>query len=150
MRIYAVLQAYSPGDLHALITSHSHNGQHAAVKLSSGLVVMAMYLAPNLSKGDVAKYIEKAMHRYSTEFKHGPFVLVGDLNVDIMQYRFRAMKAAPGTYYVTVIEDADRGAVVASATLFTELKFIRGLATRGHIEDVVVSSEYRGRNLGKL
>ncbi|XP_049266948.1 probable glucosamine 6-phosphate N-acetyltransferase isoform X3 [Rhipicephalus sanguineus] len=64
--------------------------------------------------------------------------------------KFRAMKAAPGTYYVTVIEDADRGAVVASATLFTELKFIRGLATRGHIEDVVVSSEYRGRNLGKL
>ncbi|KAL3198056.1 hypothetical protein MRX96_044530 [Rhipicephalus microplus] len=64
--------------------------------------------------------------------------------------RFRAMKAAPGTYYITVIEDADRGTVVASATLFAELKFIRGLATRGHIEDVVVSSEYRGRNLGKL
>ncbi|XP_075722947.1 glucosamine 6-phosphate N-acetyltransferase isoform X7 [Rhipicephalus microplus] len=74
----------------------------------------------------------------------------GDVSREQFLDRFRAMKAAPGTYYITVIEDADRGTVVASATLFAELKFIRGLATRGHIEDVVVSSEYRGRNLGKL
>lgn len=74
----------------------------------------------------------------------------GDVSREQFMSRFEAMKAAPGTYYVTVIEDLDRGLVVASATLFAELKFIRGLATRGHIEDVVVSSEYRGRNLGKL
>lgn len=74
----------------------------------------------------------------------------GDVSREQFTSRFEAMKAAAGTYYVTVIEDLDRGLVVASATLFAELKFIRGLATRGHIEDVVVSSEYRGRNLGKL
>ncbi|XP_037576120.1 probable glucosamine 6-phosphate N-acetyltransferase isoform X2 [Dermacentor silvarum] len=74
----------------------------------------------------------------------------GDVSRQQFLDRFRAMKAAPDTYYVTVIEDTDRGVVIASATLFAELKFIRGLATRGHIEDVVVSSEYRGRNLGKL
>uniref|UniRef100_G3MPI5 Glucosamine 6-phosphate N-acetyltransferase n=1 Tax=Amblyomma maculatum TaxID=34609 RepID=G3MPI5_AMBMU len=74
----------------------------------------------------------------------------GDVSREQFLDRFRAMKAAPDTYYVTVIEDADRGTVIASATLFAELKFIRGLATRGHVEDVVVSSDYRGRNLGKL
>lgn len=71
-------------DLQLPLTNQSHNGEHAAVKLSNGIVVMAVYLAPNLSKGDVITYIEKAMHRYRTEFKHGPFVLVGDFNVDIM------------------------------------------------------------------
>ncbi|XP_037518933.2 uncharacterized protein LOC119395976 [Rhipicephalus sanguineus] len=75
---------YTAEDLLPL-TSQSHNGEHAAVKLSSGIVVMIMYLAPNLSEGDVTQYIEKAMHQYKTEYKHGPFVLARDINVDSMQ-----------------------------------------------------------------
>lgn len=71
-------------DLQLPLTNQSHNGEHAGMKLSNAIAVMAVYLAPNLSKGDIITYIEKAMHRYRTEFKQGPFVLVGDFNVDIM------------------------------------------------------------------
>lgn len=60
------------------------------------------------------------------------------------------MKACPNTYYVTIVEDESTGAVIAAASLVTEMKFIRNTALRGRLEDVVVSDEYRGRQLGKL
>lgn len=44
--------------------------------------------------------------------------------------------------------DLDKGAIIATATLFVELKFIRGCSKCGHIEDVVVDSTYRGLRLG--
>uniref|UniRef100_V5HK81 Glucosamine 6-phosphate N-acetyltransferase n=1 Tax=Ixodes ricinus TaxID=34613 RepID=V5HK81_IXORI len=74
----------------------------------------------------------------------------GDVSREEFLARFQAMRSRPDTYYVTVVEDTERGAVVGTATLVAELKFIRNLATRGHLEDVVVSSDYRGRQLGKL
>ncbi|XP_069074980.1 glucosamine 6-phosphate N-acetyltransferase [Pleurodeles waltl] len=55
-----------------------------------------------------------------------------------------------GDYYVVVVEDTGLGLVVATATLVLEHKFIRGCAVRGRIEEVVVSDECRGRQLGKL
>ncbi|XP_069483026.1 glucosamine 6-phosphate N-acetyltransferase [Ambystoma mexicanum] len=55
-----------------------------------------------------------------------------------------------GDYYVVVVEDLNLGRVVATATLIVEHKFIRGCASRGRIEEVVVSDECRGRQLGKL
>ena len=42
------------------------------------------------------------------------------------------------------------GRIVASATLYIEYKFIHGAALRGRIEDVVVDTDYRGMQLGKL
>ena len=44
--------------------------------------------------------------------------------------------------------DLDKGSIIATASLFMELKFIRGCAKCGHIEDVVVDSSYRGLRLG--
>ncbi|XP_064484677.1 probable glucosamine 6-phosphate N-acetyltransferase isoform X2 [Ornithodoros turicata] len=69
---------------------------------------------------------------------------------DFDKGRFHEMKARPDTYYVTVVEDLSTGAVVAAASLVTELKFIRNTALRGRLEDVVVDDGYRGRSLGKL
>lgn len=74
----------------------------------------------------------------------------GDVSREDFLARFHAMKSCPNTYYVTVVEDTEKGVVVGTATLVAELKFIRNLAKRGHLEDVVVSSDYRGRQLGKL
>ncbi|XP_068215391.1 probable glucosamine 6-phosphate N-acetyltransferase [Palaemon carinicauda] len=64
--------------------------------------------------------------------------------------RFEQMKSCRDHYFVTVIEDTDKGEIVGSATLACELKFIRGCAKRGRLEDVVVNNEYRGKQLGKL
>lgn len=91
------------------------------------------------------------------DFHRGFFDLLRQLtecgNVDstLFETRFNEMKLSSGTYFVLVVEDlhADRK-VVASATLVCEKKFIRQLAKRARIEDVVVSDLYRGKHLGKL
>jgi len=75
---------------------------------------------------------------------------VGDISREEFNERFDRMKKCPGHYYVTVIEDITKGLIIASATLAVELKFIRGCAKRGRLEDVVVNPEYRGMQLGKL
>jgi len=63
--------------------------------------------------------------------------------------RFREMQAAKDVYYVVVIEDTKKSKIIGTATLLVEKKFIRGAGKSGHIEDVVVDSSYRGKNLGK-
>ena len=50
--------------------------------------------------------------------------------------------------YVTVVEDVTLGQIVATATLIIEHKFIHSCAKRGRVEDVVVSDECRGKQLG--
>jgi glucosamine-phosphate N-acetyltransferase len=62
--------------------------------------------------------------------------------------RFRAI--ADGPEYVYVIESACRTRVVASGTLLLERKFTRNCGTCGHIEDVVVDSNERGKDLGRV
>jgi glucosamine-phosphate N-acetyltransferase len=47
-----------------------------------------------------------------------------------------------------IIEDTDRR-IVASASVFIEQKLIHNMGKVGHIEDVVVSSDFRGHGLGK-
>lgn len=69
---------------------------------------------------------------------------------DLPAARFDEMASSSGTYYVVVVEDTNTGRAVASTTLAVEKKFIRGCASRGRIEDVVVDENYRGRQLGKL
>ena len=73
---------------------------------------------------------------------------VGDYARETYEAQFDRMKALPGVYYVVVVEDVPRQRVVASATLVMELKFIRGAATRGRLEELVVDSEYRNLHLG--
>lgn len=60
------------------------------------------------------------------------------------------MKNCRDSYYVVVVEDLNKSRIAGSATLVVEQKFIHNTGTRGRIEDVVVSDDYRGKQLGKL
>jgi len=62
--------------------------------------------------------------------------------------RFRAIQDGPEYVYVIESESGDR--VVASGTLVLERKFTRGCGTCGHIEDVVVDANERGKDLGRV
>ena len=77
---------------------------------------------------------------------------IGDYTKDKFEKQFDAMKAAPGVYFIVVIEDTRAGSekIVATATLVVERKFIHGAASRGRIEDVVVDGKYRGLYLGSV
>nr|CAG4642858.1 EOG090X0FKI [Evadne anonyx] len=74
---------------------------------------------------------------------------VGDITQEQFEDQFGLMRSSPGMYYVTVIVDQNKNEIVGAATLLMERKFIRQLAMRARIEDVVVSPNYRGKQLGK-
>lgn len=52
-------------------------------------------------------------------------------------------------YFPQVITD-QTGKIMAAGTLILERKFIRNCGTCGHIEDIVVDSSQRGKQLGKF
>lgn len=62
---------------------------------------------------------------------------------------FREMKERSGVYYVVVGEELSTGRIVASGTVFIEKKFIHRGSSVGHIEDIVIKKEDRGKDLGK-
>ncbi|EGG20338.1 glucosamine 6-phosphate N-acetyltransferase [Cavenderia fasciculata] len=62
--------------------------------------------------------------------------------------RYNQMKKELDNYYVVVVEDKSKSKIIGTGTLMVEKKFIRGCALCGHIEDIVVDSTYRGKNLG--
>ena len=50
---------------------------------------------------------------------------------------------------IVVIEDLNEKRVIGTGSLVIERKFTRELGICGHIEDIVVSEAYRGKNLGR-
>jgi glucosamine-phosphate N-acetyltransferase len=75
----------------------------------------------------------------------------GPMTYEDFKRRFNQMKQCFNTYYILVIEDINTDQqIVGTATLICEKKFIRQLAIRGRIEDVVVHNRCRGQQLGKL
>ena len=80
----------------------------------------------------------------------GQLTSVGEISRDQWEQRWREMKECSGTYYVIVIEDLENKRVIGAATMVMEKKFIHSCGSVGRLEDVVVSDQYRGRQLGKL
>jgi len=80
----------------------------------------------------------------------GQLTKVGDISREQWEERFFQMKAKQGTYIITVVEDTTTHQVVGASTLVVEQKFIHSCSSVGRVEDVVVSDQYRGRQLGKL
>merc|ERR1712172_291334 len=66
---------------------------------------------------------------------------VGDISREEGEARWHQLRDSNSTYY---------DMVVGAATLVRERKFIHSCGSVGRLEDVVVSDDYRGRQLGKL
>jgi len=62
--------------------------------------------------------------------------------------QFNAMRATPHTYYTLVIIDKKIDRIVAVGCVFMERKFLRGLGSVGHIEDIAVDKKQQGKKLG--
>jgi len=80
----------------------------------------------------------------------GELTSVGDISRDAWDTRFDLMKNGNQTYFITVVEDTALNKIIGATTLVVEKKFIHECGSVGRVEDVVVSNEYRGRQLGKL
>jgi len=89
----------------------------------------------------------------SDDYERGFCELLGQLTVSDFSKskfdeRFKEMEKVGDAYYVIVCEDKKTNKLAAAGTILVEKKFLRGGGLCGHIEDIVVDSTYRGKNLG--
>ncbi|KAG1874949.1 hypothetical protein F4604DRAFT_1763184 [Suillus subluteus] len=61
--------------------------------------------------------------------------------------QFHAMRATPSAYFSVVILDKASDKIVGVGTVFIERKFLRGLGSVGHIEDIAVDKSQQGKKL---
>eukprot|EP01024_Parvocaulis_polyphysoides_P070236 TRINITY_DN86530_c0_g1_i1.p1 TRINITY_DN86530_c0_g1~~TRINITY_DN86530_c0_g1_i1.p1 ORF type:complete len:162 (-),score=32.93 TRINITY_DN86530_c0_g1_i1:318-803(-) len=73
---------------------------------------------------------------------------VGDINKDDFKRRFEFVNKSTD-YRIIVVEDTENKRIAGTAALIVERKFIHGCGMVGHIEDVVVLTDYRGKKLGQ-
>ncbi|KAK7433979.1 Glucosamine-phosphate N-acetyltransferase-like protein [Stygiomarasmius scandens] len=62
--------------------------------------------------------------------------------------QFNRMKQSPNTYYPIVIVDKKSDKIIGAGCVFIERKFLRGLGSVGHIEDIAVDEKQQGKKLG--
>ena len=75
--------------------------------------------------------------------------VVNDPGAAAWANQFNAMRAMPRTYYPLVIVDKKSDRIVGVGSLFVERKFLRGLGSVGHIEDIAVDKSQQGKKLGQ-
>jgi glucosamine-phosphate N-acetyltransferase len=74
--------------------------------------------------------------------------MVTDPGEEAWVAQFNAMCTIPHTYYTLVIVDKPTDHIVAVGSIFVEPKFLRGLGSVGHIEDIAVDKKQQGKKLG--
>ena len=90
----------------------------------------------------------------STDYARGHLAVLSVLTVvtdpgeAAWRAQFAALQAAAHTYYGVVIVDRASDRIVAVGTVFVERKFLRGLGSVGHIEDIAVDERQQGKKLG--
>ena len=73
---------------------------------------------------------------------------VGNISYKDFVKQVEYFKERPSEYFHLVIEDTINGIIVAAGTVLMEKKFIHGLSSVAHLEDVVTHKDYRGKRLG--
>lgn len=79
----------------------------------------------------------------------GQLTVTGSISDKEFDRRFEEIGSCGDDHMICVIEDERLGKIVATGSLIVEKKFVRNCGKAGHIEDVVVDSGYRGKQLGK-
>ncbi|KDQ11531.1 hypothetical protein BOTBODRAFT_35203 [Botryobasidium botryosum FD-172 SS1] len=114
----------------------------------------------NLIPDSVKKALPQELHLRplsSTDYHRGHLKLLTVLtqapDTGYEQYftQFSSTKAippAPQSYFTIVIVNRANDSLVGVGTVFLERKFIRGLGTVGHIEDIAVDKSMQGKKLG--
>jgi glucosamine-phosphate N-acetyltransferase len=72
---------------------------------------------------------------------------VGEINKDKYEENFNKL---PECHKLFVIEDITKNTIVSIGSLIIETKFIHNCGKVGHIEDIVVDRNWRGKGLGKM
>lgn len=73
---------------------------------------------------------------------------VGNYNLNKWKEVFDQITSHPGLEIYIVYDDCQPDRLIAAGTLLMEPKFIHGGSFVGHIEDIVVDKEIRGKGLG--
>jgi glucosamine-phosphate N-acetyltransferase len=90
----------------------------------------------------------------ATDYKRGHLAVLSVLTVVTdpgevaWRAQFNTMRSAPSTYYSLVILNKTSDQIVGVGTVVIERKFLRGLGTVGHIEDIAVDKNQQGKKLG--
>ncbi|KAJ3763928.1 acyl-CoA N-acyltransferase [Lentinula raphanica] len=90
----------------------------------------------------------------STDYRRGHLhvlsvlTIVTDPGEAAWVHQYHAMRSAPSTYYTVVIINRSTDMIVGVGSVFIERKFLRGLGSVGHIEDIAVDKDQQGKKLG--
>ena len=75
--------------------------------------------------------------------------VVGTVTREDFEKRFDELFPAHANFHkILVIHDTSKDKIIGTGTVIFEKKFLRQCGTAGHIEDVSLDSEYRGKGLG--
>ncbi|KAL0570907.1 Glucosamine-phosphate N-acetyltransferase-like protein [Marasmius crinis-equi] len=116
-----------------------------------------LFFAAELISDDLKRQLPSDVHvrpLSSTDYRRGHLAVLSVLTVvsdpgeEAWVNQFTTMRNTPNTYYPIVIVDKMSDKVVGVGCVFLERKFLRGLASVGHIEDIAVDKSQQGKKLG--
>jgi glucosamine-phosphate N-acetyltransferase len=138
-RVIAAVSMLLVGGFNAYFSQRNHRKQGKLCIAGAGPLAGAPHL--------IVRELE------ATDLRRGFLELLAELTtvgrIADLDFRKRLRQLRDlGLVKVVVIHDVNDDKVVGAGTLFVEPKFIHHCGSVGHIEDVVVSSSYRGQKLG--
>jgi len=90
------------------------------------------------------------------DYHNGFFTVLGQLtkivgvSFEDFSRVLRSIKSSPNLHLIIVAVERKTNKVVGAGTIIIEKKILRNLGKIGHIEDIVVDTNVRGKNLGKI
>ena len=115
------------------------------------------------SKHDFSKYFKHyslddilIRELEENDYNNGFIKVLGNLTKvsEVAQTDFvrtvRTIQSSPNLHLIIVAVEKKSNKIVGSGCVFVEKKIIRNLGKIGHIEDIVVDSSMRGKNLGRI